>query len=76
VLRPVHGGLARLGVEPFEQVGRIVPRVGFDLLDQQLFGFVGRQAGDALELVLLAGDQLLVLLRAELLREAAGEGRP
>ena len=55
------GRLARFGVEPLEQVRRVVPRLAFDLLEQQLLGFVGGQAGDALELVLLLGDQLLVL---------------
>ena len=55
------GRLARFGVEPLQQVGGVVARVALDLLEQQLFGFVGRQAGDALELVLLLGDQPLVL---------------
>ena len=58
LLGAVDGRLARFGVEPLEQVGRVVPRVGFDLLEQQLLGFVGGQAGDAFELVLLPGDQL------------------
>ena len=53
LLGAVDGRLARLGVEPLEQVGGVVPRVALDLLEQQLLGFVGRQAGDALELVLL-----------------------
>ena len=64
LLGAVGGGLARFGVEPLDQVGGVVPRVAFDLLEQQLLRFVGRQAGDALELVLLLGDQLLVLRAA------------
>ena len=35
-LRAVGGRLARFGVEPLEQVGGVVPRVAFDLLEQQL----------------------------------------
>ena len=59
LLGAVAGRFARLGVEPLEQVGGVVPGVAFDLLEQQLLGFVGRQAGDALELVLLLRDELL-----------------
>ena len=58
VLGAIDGRLARFGVEALEQVGRVVPRVGLDLLDQQFLRFVGGQARDALELVLLARDQL------------------
>ena len=57
------GRFARFGVEPLQQVRGVVPRFALDLLDQQLFGFVRGQAGDAFELVLLLGDQLLVLWR-------------
>ncbi len=53
------GRLARFGVEPLQQVGGVVPGVALDLLQQQLLGFVGGQAGDPLELVLLLRDQLL-----------------
>ena len=53
LLGAIGGGFARLGVEPLQQVGGVVPRVALDLLEQQFLGFVGRQAGDALELVLL-----------------------
>ena len=63
VLGAVGGRLARLGVEPLEQVGGVVARVGLHLLDEQLLGLVGRQAGDAFELALLLGDELLVLRR-------------
>ena len=63
LLGAVDGRLARLGVEPLQQVGGVVPRVAFDLLDQQLLRFVGGQAGDALELVLLLGDEPLVFRR-------------
>ena len=59
LLGAVGGGLARLGVEPLDQVGGVVPRVGLDLLEQQLARLVGGQAGDALQLVLLVGDELL-----------------
>ena len=61
VLGAVDGRLARLGVEPLEQVGGVVARLAFDLLEQQFLGFVGREAGDALELVLLLGDEPFVL---------------
>ena len=67
--------LARLRIEALHQVGRIVPGVGLDLLQQQLTGFVRRQAGDALEFVLLPGDQLLVL-DAPRFRPAVHEPRP
>ena len=63
VLRAIDGGLARLGIEALEEVRRVVARLAFDLLDQQLLRFVGGEAGDALELVLLVRDELLVLRR-------------
>ena len=44
LLGAVDGRFARLGVEPLQQVGRVVARVAFDLLEQQLLGFVGGQA--------------------------------
>ena len=72
----VGGGLARLRIEPLEQVGGVVPGVGLDLLEQQLLGFVRRQAGDALELVLLLGDQLLVLGRGGFGLLSRGPRRP
>ena len=52
------GGLARLGLEPLDEVGGVAPRVGFDLLEQQLARLVGGQAGDALQLALPLGDEL------------------
>ena len=61
VLGAVDRRFARFGVEPLEQVGRVVARLAFDLLEQQLLGLVGREAGDPLELVLLLGDEPLVL---------------
>ena len=61
VLGAVDGGFARFGVEPLEEVRGVVPGVALDLLHQQLFGFVGGQAGDALQAVLLFGDEALVL---------------
>ena len=54
------GRLAGLGLEALDQVGGVAPGVGLDLLEQQLLRLVGRQAGDALQLLLLLGDQLLV----------------
>ena len=53
------GGLARLGLEPLDEVGGVAARVGFDLLEQQLARLVGGQAGDALQLALPLGDQLV-----------------
>ena len=63
VLRAVGRRLARFGVEPLEQVGGVVPRVGFHVLDEQLLRLFARQAGDALELALLIGDEPLVFRR-------------
>ena len=54
------GLLARLGVEALDQIRRVAPRVGLDVLQQQVLGLFGRQAGQPLELVLLRGDELLV----------------
>ena len=53
LLGAVDRRLARFGVEPLQQVRRVVARVALDLLEQQLLGLVGGQAGDAFELVLL-----------------------
>ena len=39
-----RGLLARLGVEPLHEIRRVAPRVGFDVLEQQLLGFVRREA--------------------------------
>ena len=57
------GRLARLSIEPLQEIGGIVSGVVLDLLEQELLRFVRRQARDALELVLLLGYELLVLLR-------------
>ena len=57
------GLLARLGVEALDEIRGIAPRVGLDVLQQQIFGLFGRQAGQPLELVLLRGDELLVFGR-------------
>ncbi len=57
LLGPVGGEFTGLGVEPLHQVRRVVPRLALDLLEQQLLGFVGSEARDALELVLLLRDQ-------------------
>src|SRR4030095_13675323 len=48
------------GLEPLEEIRRIVPGVAFDLLEEELLGFVGGQAGDTLQLVLLLRYQLFV----------------
>ena len=63
VLGAVGGRFARFRVEPLQQVRGVVPRVAFDLLQQQLLGFLGRQARHALELVLLLRHELLVFGR-------------
>ncbi len=62
----VGRSLAGFRIEPLEQVGGVVPGIVLDLLEQELLGFVGRQARHAFELVLLAGDQLLVFARGGL----------
>ena len=63
LLGAIDGRLARFGVEPLQQVGRIVARLAFDLLDQQFLGLVGGEAGDALELVLLLARRARSYLR-------------
>ena len=63
VLRAIDRRLARLGVEALEQVRGVVPRLVFDLLQEELLGFFRRQAGHALQLVLLLRDEALVLRR-------------
>ena len=63
LLRPHRGGLARLGLEPLDQVGGVAPGVALELPQQQLARFVGAQAGDALQLALALGEQLLALAR-------------
>ena len=84
--------LARLSVETLHQIRGVPARVGFDVLQQEVLGLFGRQAGQALELVLLRGDELLVFrgssgrallavgdglgLRLQLLVLAFGGGRP
>ncbi len=59
LLRARRRRLARFGLEALDEVGRVAPRVGLDLLEQQLARLVGRQAGDALQLALPLGDELL-----------------
>ena len=61
LLRLGGGRLAGFGVEPLEEVGGVVPRLALDLLEQQRLGFLGSEAGDSLEFVLLPGDELLVV---------------
>ena len=57
------GLLARLGVEALDEVRRIAPRIRLDVLQQEVLGFFRRQAGQAFQLVLLGGDELLVFRR-------------
>ncbi len=61
LLGTVGGEFARFGIEPLHQVRCVVTRFALDLLEQQFLGFVGREAGDALELVLLLRDEAFVL---------------
>ena len=68
--------LARLGVEPLEQVGGVVARLALDLLDQELFGLVGREARHALELVLLLRDEAIEFVGSRLCRGLAIADRP
>lgn len=53
--------LARLGLEPLDEVRGIAARVGLELLEQPLARLVGGQRGDTLEFALLVGHQGLVL---------------
>jgi hypothetical protein len=69
LLGPIAGHLAGLGVEPLQQVGGVVARLAFNLLEKKLLGLLGGKAGDALELVLLLRDEPVVFLRG-------GLGRP
>ncbi len=61
LLGAIDGDLARLGVETLEEVGGIVARLALDLFDENVLRFVGRQAGDPLQLVFLLGHELVVL---------------
>ena len=63
VFRAVGRRFTRLGVEALQQVGRIVPGIGFHVLDEQFLGLLAGEAGDAFELALLVGHELLVLRR-------------
>src|ERR1700730_12375769 len=60
VLGLVDGGLARLGVQPLDQVGRLVARLALDLLEQEVLGLFGGQAGHPLALGLLLRNQPVV----------------
>ena len=59
LLRADGGGLARLGFEALDEVGGVAAGVGFDLLQEELAGLVGGEAGHALQLALPLGDQLV-----------------
>ena len=61
LLGAVDRRFARFCVEPLQQIRGIVARFAFDLPDQQLLGLVAGQSGDALELVLVLGDELVAL---------------
>jgi hypothetical protein len=63
VLGAHGGGFARFGLEPFDQVGGIAPRVPFHLLEQKVARFVRAEAGHALQLPLPIRDELLDLRR-------------
>ena len=51
-----RGRLARLGLEPLDEVGGVAPGVRLDLPEQQLLRLVAGEAGHALQLLLLVGD--------------------
>ncbi len=55
--------LSRLRLEPLDQIRGIAPRIGLDLLEQKILGFLGGQARQTLQLVLLCGDELFVFGR-------------
>ena len=55
----VGGGLARLGLEALDEVGGVAPRVGLDLLQEQLARLLGGEPGDALQLALAVGEDLV-----------------
>jgi hypothetical protein len=55
--RPGARRLARLGLEPLDEVRGIAARVGLELLEQPLARLVGGQRGDTLEFALLVGHQ-------------------
>ena len=59
LLRADGGGLARLGLEALDEIGGVAARVGFDVLEEELAGLVGGETGDALQLALPFGDQLV-----------------
>ena len=61
VFGTVAGCFSCFGIKTLDQVRRVVPCLAFDLLQQQIFRFVGCQARHALEVVLLLSDQTLVL---------------
>src|SRR5262245_21944317 len=61
VLGAISRRFSGFGVEPLDQICRVVPCFSLNLLQQEIFGFLGRQTGDALELVLLLSDKPLVL---------------
>ena len=55
----VGGLLARFGLEALDQARGVAPRVGFDLLDQQLARLVAGQAGEPLEIAAAAARRAL-----------------
>ena len=54
--------LARLALEALDERRGVAPRVGLDLLQQDLLGFVCRHRGDPLQFALLVDDQPVELL--------------
>ncbi len=92
LLRADGGGFARFRLETLDEVGCVTPRVGFDLLQQQLACLVGGQAGDPLQLAVPFGNQLIgacpsrsgggfmlgdcLCFRAQILLDAIAGGEP
>ena len=60
VFGAIDGRLTCLGIEPLQQIGGVVTRFALHLLDEEIPGFLRREPGNAFELALLRGDQLLV----------------
>src|SRR5262249_31074982 len=54
------GRFPRFRIQALQEVRGVVPRFALHLPDEELLGFVGRQARHALELALLLRDELFV----------------
>ena len=75
LLRAARRGLAGFGLEALDHVGGVAPRVGFHLLQQHVARFVGREAGDSLQLALAIGDQLLGARQASAVMRSCAASR-